>query len=461
MDHEVSTRRPISRPVIAIVAVWLGLVGGLIGWTTPAACSEEVRTLEEEVAVLRAEIEALKEKGNATAELERKLDVLAEEIERLKSGESPVEADRPQGGLAPAASKIYRTRQGVSLGGYGEMLYQRFDEKRDDGANSNRTDSLDFVRAIAYLGYKFNDRFLFNSEIEFEHATTGQAGSVSVEFAYLDWQLREQANLRAGLLLVPMGFVNELHEPTIFLGSRRPDVERVILPTTWRENGVGLYGDVGPFSYRTYVLTGLEASGFSASGLRGGRQQGSESVAEDFAWVGRLDFTGMPGLLVGASTYFGDSGQALRDARNQSIAVGTEIYELHAEWKWRALEVRALGAKAKLSDVARLNAALSLTGNRSVGEELEGYYLQAGYDLLASRGREQALLPYLRYESFDTQKAVPAGFARNGANQVDSLTLGIAYRPLDRLIVKLDYQDLDNDAGTGIDQLNVAIGYAF
>lgn len=121
----------------------------------------------------------------------------------------------------------------------------------------------------------------------------------------------------------------------------------------------------------------------------------------------------------------------------------------------------AQGARASLSDVARLNAALNLTGDRSVGEGLEGYYLQAGYDLFASRGSEQALMPDARYERFDTQKEVPAGFAANAANQVESLTLGLADRPIDRLIVELDFQDFDNDAGTAVDPINVALGDAF
>lgn len=111
--------------------------------------------------------------------------------------------------------------------------------------------------------------------------------------------------------------------------------------------------------------------------------------------------------------------------------------------------------------LARLNAALDLTVNRSVGEELEGFYLQAGYDVLASRGRELSLVLCLHDESFDTQKAVPSGFSSNGANQVESLTVGLAYRPIDRWILKVDSQDLDNDAGTEIDPLKVAIGYAF
>lgn len=461
--------RAARRPILMALAVLLAAVGA-----QARPQDDRVAELERQLAELKARIEALEEgvelRAEATeteaveteaAELARRLDLLAAELERLKLGEAAAQADESERGLGPAASKIYRTGQGLSIGGYGEMLYQGFDSSRDDGAPSGRSSELDFLRAIVYFGYKFNDRWLFNSEIEVEHASSGEEGETSVEFAYIDYLWRPQINVRAGLVLVPMGFVNELHEPTVFLGAKRPDVERVILPTTWRENGFGLYGDVGPFSYRTYVVNGFEAAGFSSGGLRGGRQKGSEALAEDFAWVGRLDYTGTPGLLLGASAYVGDSGQDLTDPAGRTLGVRTEILEAHAEWKWRGLELRALGVRAEISEAAALNRALGLSGARSVGEELEGYYLQAGYDVLAHRGGQAALIPYARFESYDTQAAVPAGFARDPARDVESLTLGVAFKPLEQLVIKADVQDYDNGAGTGVDEIHVALGYIF
>jgi cell division protein FtsB len=438
--------------------------------------ARQLEALRAEVAAMKAQMEAEKAAEEAkaeemaqkpapatdVAEIERRLDILAAEIEKLKIGEAAAEADRSDYGMGPAASKIYRTPSGLSIGGYGEALYQGYSSTRDDGTPSGRTDELDFLRAIFYFGYKFNDRWLFNSEIEYEHASSGAEGEVSVEFAYIDHLYRPELNFRFGLVLVPMGFLNELHEPTVFLGARRPDVERVIIPSTWRENGVGVFGDVGPWSYRSYVINGFDGSGFSASGLRGGRQKGSKAAAEDFAWVGRLDYTGTPGLLAGVSAYLGDSGQGITGPGGEEIGVGTTIYEGHLEWKWRGLELRGLATRAEVDDVRELNAALGLTGDGSVGEELEGYYLQLGYDLLArSAAGERALIPYLRYESYDTQSEVPDGFSRDPARDVESWTLGVAYRPIDRLIFKLDYLDYTDGADTAVDQLNVALGYVF
>lgn len=433
---------------------------------TPAAFAQStdtrVQELEREVRMLKEEIAAMKpspEAGEAgrMAEIERRLEVLAAEIEKMRIGEAAASADEIDYGMGPAASKIYRTERGLSIGGYGEILYQKFDDERDNGTDAGRDDQFDLLRGILYFGYKWNDRFLFNTEIEYEHG----GEEVAVEFAYLDYLWRPEANFRAGLVLIPMGFVNELHEPTVFLGANRPQIERVILPSTWRENGFGLFGEAGPVSYRTYVVNGFDASGFAAGGLRGGRQNGAQASAEDMAWVGRLDFTGVPGLTVGGSAYVGSAGQGLETPAGRTVDVGTQILEGHLEWRWRGLELRALGVQADLDDVAQLNAALGLTGSGSVGETLKGYYLQLGYDVLAGRGGESAFIPYARWETCNTQDEVPAGFRANPANDVESLTLGFAYKPIEQLILKVDHQDVDNEAGTGIDQLNVLLGYVF
>lgn len=432
---------------------------------------DRLRQLEEQVKLLQEALEDLRRDTPAPEassadprdarldELARRIDVIAAELEDMKIGEAVVIADESVHGFGPAASKIYRTEGGISIGGYGEMLYQGFDSSKDDGSPSGKTDELDFLRAVLYFGYKFNDRWLFNSEIEVEHASTGEEGSVSAEFAYLDYLWKPELNLRGGLLLVPMGFVNELHEPTTFLTAKRPDTERLIIPSTWRESGLGIFGDVGNFSYRTYVINGFDGSDFSSAGLRGGRQKGSKAKAEDLAWVGRVDYTGTPGLLAGVSAYLGDSGQGIEGPDGSRLGVSTRIFEGHVEWKWRGLEVRGLWAQAKLDDVAELNEALGLSGSSSIGEELEGFYLQAGYDFLA--GSTRALIPFVKWEQVDTQSQVPDGFSRNGARDFDSLTLGLAFRPIDPLVVKIDFQDFDNEAGNATDQFNFALGYAF
>ena len=463
-----------------VLCLSLGLVVAIPGWAQ-STDSERVEQLEKdleliraEMAKLRAALEAQDAAGQAVPDtasdafgqrlgtIERQIETLAAELERQKLGESVFRpATESEHGLGVAASKVYQVESGLSIGGYGEAIFEGRDSTLDNGAPSGAKDEADFLRAIVYFGYKFNDQWVFNSEIEFEHASTGEGGSASVEFAYLDYLWKPEANLRFGLLLVPMGFVNELHEPPLFLGARRPDVENRIIPTTWRENGFGVFGDLGGFSYRTYFVNGLKGDEFSSSGLRGGRQKGSNALAESIAWVGRLDYTARPGFLAGVSAYVGDSGQGVTDPSGREIGLGTTILEAHVDWKHRGFQFRALGVQAELDDVARINDTLGLTGSSSIGETLEGYYVELGYDLFARRGGEQALIPYARWEAFDTQSQVPAGFARNPSRDVESLTLGLAYQPIDPLVFKIDYQNYDNGAGTGLDQFNAAIGYIF
>ncbi|MGH7151928.1 MAG: hypothetical protein ACREIU_14575 [Planctomycetota bacterium] len=420
----------------------------------PAAAQtqeERIAALEREIARLRAMLETSRQeasRGDARfAEQERRIEALAAEIERVHLGEAVAAADRAERGLGPAASKVYRAARGVSIGGYGEAIYTDFE------GDASR---LDFLRAVLYAGHRFDESWVFNSEIEFEHASTGEGGEVSVEFAYLDYLARPEANLRAGLLLLPMGLVNELHEPTTFLSAERPEVERQILPTTWRENGVGIHGESGLLSYRAYLVNGFDAAEFTASGLRGGRQQGSEALAEDFAGVGRLDAEVLPGLLVGGSVYHGEAGQEL------PFDVPVTIFEGHVDARWRGLQARALATQADLDDVDDLNAALALTGDDSVGERMRGGYVEAGFDVLTLLPEARSsLVPFVRWETLDTQEKVPSGFARDPANDRDFWTLGVAFLPIDTIVFKADWQWIRDRADDRLDEFHVAMGFVF
>jgi hypothetical protein len=401
------------------------------------------------------------------AELSRRIEILSQEIEKLKVGEPAAagagDTGKSRYGLSPSASKVYRAPRGVSIGGYGEMLYQNYSSQTDAGASapSSSIDQIDFLRQIIYVGYRFNEKFLFNSEIEFEHAATDRpGGGAFVEFAYIDYLVSPAFNVRAGLLLLPVGLLNELHEPTIFLSARRPDVENLIIPSTWRENGVGIFGDIGPITYRSYLVNGLDASGFSSSGLRSGRQKGGVAKADSFSWVTRVDFVGVNGLLVGGSAYLGQSGY-YPTTPGAFVNVPTRIYEAHIDWKWRGLEARALGVVAELDNVTDLNAAKALTGASSVGSRLTGSYVQLGYDVFANCEGDSALIPFVRWERMNTQDRVPDGFTSSGANSTTIMTYGAAFKPIEQIVVKFDYQDYKKENDSGVDQFNAALGYNF
>jgi len=436
-----------------------------------ATTEDRVKALESQVESLKKELAAAKSSGSIPAdrlaEIERQIGLLSQELEKTRIGEASVEQPpTSQYGLGPAASKVYKKAQGVSVGGYGEAIYQNFEARGDDALPSGESDRADLQRLVLYFGYKWNDRWLLNSEIEYEHATTGEGdeekGEVSVEFANLEYHLRTEAIFRAGLVLIPVGLINEMHEPTVFLGARRPDVEQRILPSTWREMGAGVFGDAGPVSYRAYVVNGLNAAGFESGDIRESRQGGSNALAEDLAVTGRADWNAAPGLTLGASFFTGKSGQGLTDTAGATIDAKTMIYEGHATWQWRGVDARALYARTHIEDVARINDALGFAGADSIGERQAGWYAQAGFDVLTlCSDTEQSLIPFVRYEAFDTQQGVPSGFVRDGANDVQVKTIGLSWKPITHVVVKADYQDFDNRAGSGVDQWNVLLGFIF
>lgn len=350
--------------------------------------------------------------AQTNADLEAKIEALAAELEGLQlQGVMPAVGEGRYG-LGPAASKVYSKDQGLSIGGYGEGIY------RDDGTND-----FDWYRHIMYFGYKFDEHWLLNTEIEIEHVD-----EVFVEFAYIDYLgLTDSVNVRTGLMLNPMGLLNEFHEPTTYLAANRTQTESVIIPSTWRENGIGVFGDAGGFDYKLYYMTGLNGAGFSDTSLRGGRQKGAKAMAEDFALVAAANYVDIPGVRIGGSIYSGDSGQNQGDGD-----MATEIYEVHAEYKSGPWWARAMYADASVTQ-------------RDAGDvNLDGSYVECGYDLLS--GSDSSLYPFVRYEEID---------ATGGDREIT--TFGLHYRPIDQIVFKFDRTEEDG----ADDTLSFVIGYLF
>ncbi|MDE0158703.1 MAG: hypothetical protein OXI02_02460 [Candidatus Dadabacteria bacterium] len=400
--------------------------------------------------------------------LEEQIKVLADEIEAIKSASvTEPTVYETEFGLAPAASKVYRVDQGISFGGYGEVLIGNVKE-------GDANDVVDTLRLVLYNGYKYNDHIIFNSEIEFEHGTTGsnkdgQSGSASVEFAYVDFLIRDELNLRGGLLLTPFGVVNEIHEPTTFYGVGRPEVERRIIPSTWRESGAGAHGTFdlgsgGELSYRAYVMSSADARGFKASDNRSLRIKGNRARFEDMAFVGRLEYDPIPGIRIGGSMYYGNTGQD-EEVNGQTIDGLFQMYSVDGQFQYAGLDLKALAVWTSLDDAALINQLKEYEGNKSVGEEQSGWYILGAYNIFSalnsgSRYMEY-LAPFFRYEQFDTQEKVPAGYERNPANDRTQYTIGINYKPIPNVVIKAEYQNLDTAAGQAKDQYNFGIGYVF
>jgi opacity protein-like surface antigen len=419
------------------------------------------------------------------AELERAVAVLASELERTRADITVPEEPEliSQYGFGPAASKIYGVDRGLSIGGYGEIFYSKL--LSDKGTGKDRADAL---RTVLYVGYKFNEDIVFNSEYEFEHATSGSTassgnGSVSVEFATLDYLWKDWANFRAGLLLVPMGWINEIHESPYYLGTHRPEVERQISPSTWRELGGGLFGTLfEDVSYSAYVINGLNGTAFNSGGLRGGRQKGNRALAENTSFVTRIDWSPMPEVLVGGSVYYGKSGQ------NQEFTVSpgdpdpdfmveipdtpTTIWEVHGQYANKGFFLRGLFTMAHLNDAGDLSRALgpvdeggigNLKSGEGIGGQMLGVYGEVAYDILPLfvGETEMSLEPFFRAEYYDTQRKMPSGYEKNLNKRRTILTAGVQFKPITNVVLKLDYRNRRASEGELSDELNMGAGFAF
>jgi hypothetical protein len=414
-------------------------------------------------------------------ELERTVKTLADELERTRADVTvPEEATLvSRYGLGPAASKVYGLTRGLSIGGYAEGYYQNIFHDAD-----GLKDNTDMLRAVLYTGYKFNEQLVFNMETEFEHGTTNatkssSGGSVSVEFATLDYFAVPWANGRAGLLLIPMGFINQIHEPNAFFGVLRPEVERRLIPTTWRENGAGLFGEFAElFRYEMYVTNGLNAEGYDASGIRDARQLGNRALAEDLALTARLDFTPLPGLLVGASTFVGKAGQ------DQSFTVTgvptpvempsvlTALWDLHAQFEWQGLHLRGLFTMVHVDDAGALTLVLRPTAQGGINEigatevvasGMLGGYVEIAYDVLRwiLPDSEKTLEPFFRFEYLDTQFNVPSGFSADESQRGQVYTAGLQFKPIPNVVFKADVRNRVAAEGNAPDEVNLGIGLAF
>ncbi|MGH0035567.1 MAG: hypothetical protein ACQGVK_11135 [Myxococcota bacterium] len=442
---------PLARPTLACLATCL-----LLFAAGPVAAEEADGQTEERLDAV-----------------ERAVEVLTREQDRLRTIVAVPEDEelRSVYGLGPAASKVYLKEKGLSIGGYGEWRGRIY---TDDNPNDEKNE-LDALRAVLYTGYKFNDWILFNAEFEFEHAGTGGGGSASTEFMTLDLLAMDELNARVGLVLIPMGFINEIHEPVFFFGNERPEVERRIIPSTWRENGGGVFGELfGRIQYRAYVVNGFDATGFDDNGLRGGRQKGSEALAEHAAFVARVDAELCDGVLIGGSVYTGKSGQ------NQTVSssagsdfnvpdVWTTIWEVHAQVKRAGFSGRALWAQAHLDQAASLNRVLGASGDLDtsmgygVATRMVGGYGEVAYDVLGLfLDTEMTLEPFYRFEYLDTQDKTANGFKKNDARERLISVVGLSYKPHPQVVLKADWRYINADSSKDIpNEFQLGFGFVF
>jgi hypothetical protein len=352
-------------------------------------------------------------------------------------------------------------QEATTIGGYGEIHYTNLSGRHTPG-------EINLRRFVLYLAHTFDDRLSFRSELEVEDAKIegGSAGGeVALEQAFLDYRVSDRVTLRTGLVLPPVGIVNETHEPPTFNGVERPAFDHDVLPTTWRELGLGVLGTlpIGEgWSYRLYVVNGLKASGFSdAEGIREGRQEGQQASFANPSLTGRLEWV-RPGLRLGGSFWYGGTSAGDTLLGTGTFAAPVAVVSADGRYDRGPLSLRGVFATISVSDADTINA---LYGS-AAGSRITGGYVEAAYNilpLLAARSK-QRLNAFVRHERYDTQASVPAGMTRDAQFARRVTTLGLTYKPTWNTAFKGDYEVRRTAAGGGVGEgetLRLGIGYQF
>jgi hypothetical protein len=339
--------------------------------------------------------------------------------------------------------------------------YMDFHFNKIDGADGQ----LDFHRFVLLFAHQFSDRIRFVGELELEHAFVEgleDAGELELEQAYVDFLLTRAFNVRAGMVLAPIGIINERHEPPVFYGVERPLVDTVIIPTTWFEVGAGVYGEIRQgWRYRAYITSPLNAAEFSADeGIRNGRQKGSRTNIGRPAVTGRLEYVGIRGLTAGASFWTGRSGFEFRPR----FDVPVRVLETDVRFARGRFEARGQFADVAIDEAGTLNDAIAReTGvNPNVARTLRGSYVEAAYRVLSSPSWGD-VAGFVRYESADTQHRMPAGYVPLGAFDRNVWVAGATYWPDPDVAVKVDYVHETNhsDVVPAPRGFNIGLGWWF
>lgn len=332
-------------------------------------------------------------------------------------------------------------------------------------------DQADLKRFVLFLGHRFNDKLRFYSEMEIEHAFAkdGKApanGELEMEQAYIEYGLLPSANLRAGLQIVPVGIINETHEPPTFYGVERPEVESRIIPTTWRELSLGLQGRLldSALEYNVGVATAPDASLYkdASKAFRDMRTSGSKATANDLGFYGALNYR-QPGWSVGSGLFTGNTAQDGNGANPSAFLKGKDarltLWDIHAQASFGDLALRALYARGSLDDTLAINQArsIALGSNKAAPKSFYGWYGEAAYHVWKSG--DMRLTPFVRYERYNTQDSVDAGYAIDPLNDETVVTAGANFNLSREVVFKADWQNYKQDDAK--DRFNLGVGYMF
>ena len=351
-------------------------------------------------------------------------------------------------------------RSGTTLFSYGEIAYSRPRQSPSDT-------QFDLARAVLGFGHQFDERTRVAGEFEWEHAVTSaeDQGEAEVEQLYVERQFSERFGGRAGLMLVPLGLINENHEPTAYYGVFRNFVETAIIPTTWREGGIALYGGTdNGFRWNVGLTSGFDLSKWDASSeegrespLRSIHQELQLAKARDLSIYVSANYQGVPGLLIGGGVFTGKAAQGTEDFAAPDARV--TLWEGHARWQTGPFDLSALYAHGNITDTENLN--LTFIGQPTpVPKTFWGAYVQGAWHAWSSA--DYSLTPFTRYEWVNTAASyepVPQGLGVPASPTEGIWTIGVNFNVTPNIVFKADYQKFKVD--TLRDRFDLGMGYQF
>lgn len=401
--------------------------------------------------------------------VDEKLQVLQQEIDELKAQQAgkPAPAQQPAPYSRDDGSMLERSsglaNGGTNIIGYGEAGYSKFRESGDATA--------DLQRFVFGFNHRFDERLTLHSEVEVEHAVVSRddGGEAEIEQAWVNYKLSDPVNFKGGLFLIPIGILNETHEPPTYYGVQRNQVETRIIPTTWRELGAGMHGIfVDRFRYDVGVTTSFDSGKLDdpSTGIRSAHQEGQLANARNLAVYGALNYR-RPGLLVGGGIFTGDTGQnGATNPALQGVAARFTMWDVHAQYRIAGLDLQALYTAGTLGDADKITAATVAANVLDPGvtpfaapKSMKGWYAQAAYHVYKRGNFDVA--PFVRYERLDIDQAEdPAnGLLQDPNNHERIKVAGVNFWVHPQVVLKADVQWYATDKAQN--RFDIGAGFMF
>lgn len=426
---KMKMKRMILGTTLLLLLAWASITAAQ---TPNAAAADDplVRQLLERIERLEAEVAVLK----GASERATQASIAAPSAEpQAAPGQGPAWADR------------------LSFHGYGEVHYN---DPRGDG------DMFDTHRLVLGFNYRFNEQFTAEAELDFEHSFS----EPELEFAYVAWQPRADLTARFGTLLMPVGMLNQTHEPPLFYSVERPYTEKFLIPTTWQESGASLEFARGGYKGTLAITSALDprrgsAGKLAKDGIRSLRSKSIEASGEDLAVTLTQEYRWMSGFRLGASLHRSQLDHGEEALAGADLTLGA----LYGQYAARGWDLRGEYVWTRIGEAARINAFLGAAPSKGIGSRMRGGYAEAAFDWFSLGDGRGRLVQFLRHERINTQAGVPAGSTAAAAADRVLWTTGLAFYPpgLDNLAFKVDFERWKDAAGDRSSALNLGIGWMF